>query len=442
MSGPMTPGQNIMRMPIGQTRKPMGDSRVPMSNEPVQRSEMSKRIIAARQAGVDPAKLTQRPGYTPKGADPMRPGKGDPLAVPSAPVSRPQAPQAAPAAVDQPMAGPVPMPRPRPANLGEDPRATALREAYMKSRGVQLQPDQPGTVPQRFKDAFAPGAFKPSTAQRFQDAFAPGAFAPTVDPAMANAKERLAQALIAQRSGGGQPAAPAVHGGVTPPPPSSASSPAQTPPPAQGYKPITGPTSEYVIRAPELEGKEGKKLKPAKPVEKEKTANPRYYDILGVTRGDNVAAARALQKLQAKLTSDPQSLSREEYELVASSFKNDKYNLPRTEEAIQDFFKKAYGDEPVPEDKAKPKGAKDEGRVSQTGSAGKGQSYATYVPPAGTMADRFAAMDPAQVQAYAAISQAGAPVPPRLPTQESVNDRRKYEEDTLPPKTESEDDNE
>ena len=427
MSGPMQPAQNIMRMPIGQTKKPMGDSRVPMSNEPIQRSDMSRRIIAARQAGVDPSKLGQRPGYTPKGPDPMRPGKGDPL-VSNTPPAQPPAAQPAPAAVDQPMAGPVPMPRPRPSNLGEDPRATALREAYVRSRSLQ-QPGQPGTVPQRFQDAFAPGAFTPS--------------APRVDPAMADAKERLAQAMM-QRFGGGQPTAPATRGGVTPPPPSPAPSPAQAPPPAS-YRPITGPDSEYVVRAPELEGKEGKKLKPAKSTKKSSESygsNPRYYDILGVTRGDNNAAARAMEKLREKMRTSPEELSREQYELVASSFKNPQYNMSREEQAIQDFFKKAHGDEPVPEEKTRPKGAKDEGRVSNTGPAGKGQSYATYVPPAGTMADRFAGVDPAQMQAYAAISQAGAPVAPRLPTQESVNERRKYEEDTPPLKTESEDDNE
>jgi len=195
-----------------------------------------------------------------------------------------------------------------------------------------------------------------------------------------------------------------------------------------------------------LEGKEGKKTKPQKSTRTTSEAygaNPRYYHILGVEVGDNVAAARAKSKLEAKMKEDPQSLTREEYELLASSSKVPAFNKSRKEEDIQKFFKDAYGpDEAVPEEKRRGKGAKDDSRVSNTGPA-PGGSYATRVPPEGSFDSRFAMPDPAVAQAYAAISGAGRFVPPPLPTQESVNAQKKFnpQEDVAPlPGTEEEGD--
>ena len=391
MSGPMQPAVNqLLRLPGGQTNKPGGADRVPMSNEPIQRSDASARILAARQAGVRPEQLAQPPGYQ---------GKGNRLPLPQAP--QPQTPptrSVAPA--PQEPAERVPLPQARPAGAPprevQDPRAQALREAFIKSRGLTPQ----GTEPP-----------DPREAQ------------------LAAAKERLAQAMIAQRSGGGQPAAPAVRGVVTPPAPSPAPSPAQAPPPAQqqGFRPAT-PSREYIVRAPELEEK-GK----AKPQKSTKSASnpaigstPNYYAILGVQPGDNQAAARKLEKLREKARSEPESLSREEYELVASTSKNPIYNMSREEQAVRDFFEKAGVKGKDQDEKVgTPKGPKSTDRVSQTGPA-QGGSYAQKVPAEGTMADRFASVDPAALQAYAAINDAGRFIPPPMPTQESVNATKKF----------------
>ena len=400
MSGPMQPAINqLLRLPQGQTRKPLGDDRVPQSNEPLQRSDAAKRIIEARRMGVDPSKLTQPPGYRPKG-DRMPAPQLPQQQAPNPPTGTqpPQAPvtRSAEAPTQAPMQN-VPMPRPRPQ-----------------------MPDD-GNFATRFNEEVG-GLNNASAAMRqvIGDKMRGGMPVSAPDP-MADAKARLAQAMAAQRSGGGQSAAPAAQGGVTPPPSQPAVSPPQAPPPA--FRPITGPDSEYIVRAPELEGKKGKKDdKPAKSTKKSSEVYgnaPTYYDILGVQRGDNRAAAQAMAKLQQRAQEDPGSLTREEYNLYASSFKNPSYNLSREEDAIKKFF----GDTPVPQSK---KGAKDEGRVSQTGPA-DGGSYAAKVQPQGSVADRFVmVVDPAQSQAYAAIDTAGAPPKPRLPTQESVNEQKKF----------------
>lgn len=484
MSGPMQPAvNNIMRMPLGQTKKPMGDSRPPgvlppgQSNEPLQRSEAARRIIAARRLGIDPSQLEQAPGY--------RPGKGNRAPVPQAPqrAAPPPQPQPAPAEA-APVQSPVPLPRPRPqpentnfirqalemqarneaqrqavAPSGPIPAKEFARQAAeMQARnrpGAPAPQPQPGAPvdPEKFKaqagamqDKNEGSAFlrqvqemQKRNDQRYAPGYAdnygrgaapisPGAQAQvreaTPDEVQAAQKNEMAKKIAAQRSGGEQPAAPAARGGALPPAPSVAPSPA-SPPPPDVIRPITGPTAEYIKRDPAAEKERGKKDKPQKSTYKESAVpNQRYYDILKVPRGDNRLASQAVTKLRAKVEAGYVPTMEEDALLAAE---NEAYPLKMDPGSVKARFEKyESGEVGGKSETGRPKFEQGDQRPPERVSVivpQAGQTIAAYVPP--VKGAPRPTVDPAEVVAQRAIEQAGSPLVKRAPTQEDINQNPK-----------------
>jgi hypothetical protein len=377
------------------------------SPQPAPRSENSQRIMAARRMNVDPAQVTQQPGYRPSGVQP--------------PV------QAAPSRAAIPPTGggpiPTPVPRPQSAPPAEAPRqagASAISSAdFVKKalemeaakRNVPLGPVKAGppvSSPEDFirqaqtmqaRQAQVPtqeAGISPedfiAQAKAMEARKAPvptqGTREATPEEIQAAQQTQMAQKIAAQRSGGDRQAAPASQGVVTPPAPLVAPSPASPPPPV-GMQPRED-LKGWVDPA-KLEASNSRKgLRHPKSTRKGSPsygANMSYYAILGVSPGDDVAASRALTKLREREKKDPGSITMEEDKILAASGKIPAYNEPIDPASIKSRF---------------------EGRAKRVSDEVGGESVVSQ-------------SDPAQAKAYATIQSAGTPPKKKAPTQEDVN---------------------
>jgi hypothetical protein len=389
-----------------------------MSNTPPQVNPAALRIRAANKLGVDPGQLTDKPGL-PQASSAPRP-QAVPRQAPAVPKPVPdQVPIPAPT-----LPNPVPMPQPRPPLGG--PQGTVvppsvenrLADAIAAKYGVERVPIP---EPQQAKVTPSPGWAAAQGATPYTSPFSASANAavipgritvapptvPAITPSGAPApkapdpvESRLAQA-IANRY------APQPKPQAAPAPAPDTTDTAPAPAPKQGkYTPTETSFAGYYPRAADEEGK----TKVKEPKALKKGPNFNYYDTLGVTRGDNVAAAHALNALRKKQVEEPQKITPMEDRLLASSGSTDAFNLSMEPAAVAQRFK----------DYAAPQAASGPRKWDATRPGGTAPNPTTgYTFQQGQRDPTVDQRDPAVDMATKTIDNAGKKAPSKAPVDDT-----------------------
>jgi hypothetical protein len=347
-------------LPIGMTKKPLGDQRIPRSTDIPRQNPGSIQVKAANRLGVPPGQLTQAPGLQPQASSTPRP-QAVPIRAPAVP--RPAPEQMPPIPAPTLPQEPVPLPRARP-DIPVPSVENRLADAIAAKYGVERIPIPENAPPPVVPSSGWLAASKPAPPSPFPSVSAPAQAAPAIVSApvvppitpqtlvaavaaanqardseskVPSIEDRL-NAEISKRYDSASNASPSATSQApsAPPsaPPQKSPDPTQAQPPGK-YTPSEGQFAGYYQRP--AEGKDAPKLKEPKALKKGNSFY--YYDILGVPRGDNVMAARALSKLRQKAIEEPQNLTQQEDRLLAASGSTDAFNLSMEPAAVIDRFK-------------------------------------------------------------------------------------------------------